>query len=186
MCSPGRIDAVAQGVQKGVSGCPSYVFRERHFRILGECAMRISLFCVVLSLCLTAAAATTQHEVFNNAVPFTSGDITVTKGLDADKATLSNPSAAREFINRMRAEQLGDTYKAQEGKAAACPKGSEKEAAKTKRKKENPVFLPSVDGCNPNNYVLIHLTRWADSSTASKPKVEAEHWYLYRDNETGK
>jgi hypothetical protein len=152
----------------------------------GERTMRIRLFCVVLSLCFTAAAATTQHEVFNNHVPFKSGDVTVTKGLDADKATLSNPSAAREFINRMRAEQLGDTYQAQEGKAAACPKGSEKEAAKTKRQKEDPASLPSADGCNPDTYVLIHLTRWSDSSTASKPKVEAEHWYLYRDNETGK
>jgi len=52
---------------------------------------------------------------------------------------------------------------------------------KGKAKEEGPSLLPRVDGCSANTYVLMHVLRWADSSTVDKPKVNAEHWYLYRD-----
>jgi len=112
--------------------------------------MRITVLCFVLSVCLTAAA-TTQHEVFNNAIPFKSDVLDGLKGLDHDKATLDNPAAAVQFINAIRSIQGGVAS------------------------------LPIADGSHKDTYVLIHILRWSDSSTATKLKVQADHWYLYRD-----
>src|ERR1035438_556798 len=139
--------------------------------------MRITLLCVVLSLSLTAVA-TTQHEVFKNATPFYSDDLKGVKGLDTDKATLDNPAAAKGLIEAMKAVQDKVTD------APLCPLTPE-EAKQTGKDKRALGCLPVVDGQHPDNYVLIHLARWADS-TSDKPKVQANNWYLYRDAATGK
>jgi hypothetical protein len=115
--------------------------------------MQFKVLCLVLSLSLTAAA-TSQHEVFTNAVPFASTTLDNVKGLNQDKATLDNPSAAKDFINAI----------------SSIP------GVKN---------LPVVNGNNKDIYVLIHLLRWSDSSTATNLKAQADHWYLYRDVPVG-
>ncbi len=124
----------------------------------------------VLSLVLVSSclAATSQHEAFTNAVPFSSSDLKDVKGLQQDKATLDNPTAARELIRQMRTTQ-GEN---------SCPLTPDEISQKNKRDTH---CLPELDGKHPDNYVLIHLVRWADSATPDKPKVQADHWYLYRD-----
>jgi hypothetical protein len=138
--------------------------------------MRISVLPVVLSLCLTVSA-TTQHEVFKGAVPFSSADeLGNVQGLDKDKATLDNPAAARTLIEAMKANVLKNNTK-----AVSCPLTLEETKQKGKDKRDSDC-LPVLDGQHLNTYVLIHLLRWEDSSTPDKPKVRADHWYLYRDD----
>jgi hypothetical protein len=115
--------------------------------------MRIVVVAVILSFCSAACATTSQHEVFNNALPFKSEILGGVKGLDQDKATLDNPEAARQLIMAIRTIQKG------------------------------PAGLPDTDGTHPNSYVVIHLLSWAK---ADKLKVQADHWYLYRDVPVGK
>jgi hypothetical protein len=117
--------------------------------------MRVKMLCLVLLLCSTVSA-TTQHEVFNNAIPFNSDVLNGLNGLDQDTATLANPQAARDLINKIRSIQSGAAN------------------------------LLKADGSDPSSYVLIHLLRWTDSSTPDKMKVQADHWYLYRDVAIGK
>lgn len=117
--------------------------------------MRFKVLFVVLALCSTVAAAT-QHEVFTNRVSFSGASLEDVKGLHTDTATLDNPAAAKDFINKIRAISGG------------------------------PTDIPKAVGSQPDTYVLIHLLRWSDSSTPAKPKVEANHWYLYRDVSIGK
>jgi hypothetical protein len=117
-----------------------------HYRLL-RAAMVLTVLIGWLPCCL---AATSQHEVFRNANAFnTSSWSSPVAGLDLNTATLDNPLAARDLINKM--------------KSLDCP------------------WLPSANGTHPENYVLIHLLRWTDSSTPAKPAVQANHWYLYRD-----
>ena len=66
--------------------------------------MRCKLLFLILSVCATAAA-TSQHEVFNNAVPFYSASLAAPKGLDTEKATLDNPAAAKLLIEAMKIVQ---------------------------------------------------------------------------------
>lgn len=140
--------------------------------------MRIKLLFVVLSLCLTAAA-TSQHEVFNNDTPFYRVSLNGVNGLDLDKATLANPAAAKSLIDCMRAVQKQSANPAQH-----CPL-SEEEEKQVEKGSPAPGGLPILNGKQPNSYVLIHLVRWADS-TPDKPKVQANNWYLYRDVASGK
>ena len=143
--------------------------------------MRCKLLVLILSLCATAAA-TTQHEVFNNAVPFvsTTNDILGLKGLDRDKAALDNPATAMVFIEKMKTVQT-TTGKPDQ----LCPLTDEEKNQKGKDKRA-PGCLPDLNGKNPNTYVLIHLLRWDDSSAPDKAKVHADHWYVYRDATPGK
>lgn len=113
-------------------------------------------------------SAISQHEVFTNAVPFSTDDLKVVRGLHQDNATLDNPTAAMELIREMRKVQGDDS----------CPLTADETKQKSKRDTH---CLPELDGKHPNNYVLIHLVRWENSATADKPKLHADHWYLYRD-----
>ncbi len=138
--------------------------------------------------------AVTQHEVFSNANPFSSKDLTVAvPGFHEDSATLDNPAAARAFIAKMREI---------EGEEEACPLTPE-EVEKNSTRDQH--CLPMVSGGNRDIYVVIHLLRWvgscspqeknnstdpsitrkakpqSESLVAEKPKVQSEHWYLYRD-----
>jgi hypothetical protein len=127
------------------------------------------LFLVLVSSC----SATSQHEAFTNAIPFLSSDLNAIKGLHQDKGTLDNPTAAEELIARMRTIQGNNS----------CPLTPDEIRQKSKR---DTYCLPTVNGNQPDNYILIHLLRWSDSSKADKPKSEADHWYLYRDVPAGK
>src|SRR5277367_925593 len=141
--------------------------------------MQIKVLCLTLALSLTAAA-TSQHETFKNAVAFYRVSLKDVKGLDTDKATLDNPAAAKNLIQVMLKVQEPDPTHPQ-----LCPLTPEelKQAGKDKR---GPGCLPTVDGTHPDVYVLIHLVTWSDSLKPDKPKVQANHWYLYRDEASGK
>jgi len=125
---------------------------------------------VVLILLLVSSwvSATSQHEAFTNAVPFSSDHLRAINGLHQDSATLDNPTAAMGLIQQMREIQGGNS----------CPLTPNE--TKQKRKRDT-YCLPQLDGKHPNNYVLIHLVRWENAATADKPKIHADHWYLYRD-----
>jgi hypothetical protein len=114
------------------------------------------MFCLMVYPCL---AATTQHEVFKNANPFDSTSLNAVDGLDRSKAILDNPTAANDLITTMRLEQ---------GKVC-----------------NGAYCLPELNKHSSDTYVLIHLLRWADSSTPTKPTVQSDHWYLYRDVAAG-
>jgi hypothetical protein len=137
-------------------------------RIGAALAVQLTGGCWAAALCLVLAGtcfATTQHEVFNNAVGFNRSALADMKGLDPDKAMLDNPAAAVLLIQRMKTIQ------------GNCPAATATSC------------LPDIDPSNPNKqiYVLIHLVRWADyASNTAKTKVQSDHWYLYRDEKPGK
>lgn len=141
---------------------------------------------VVFLALASSCFATSQHEVFTNAVPFYSDSkdqeypsIKDVRGLHLDTATLDNPSAARDLVMKMRAVQ-------EKSNKASCPLSPD-EDKQTGKSKRDPYCLPLVDGQHSDNYVLIHLLRWAGTpdKPTDKPKVEADHWYLYRDVTVG-
>jgi hypothetical protein len=142
--------------------------------------MRVKMFLLLFFVSSRVAIATTQHEVFTNAVPFYGDSLAEVRGLDIDKATLANPEAARGLILAMRRVQLSSN----EG-GAGCPLTVD-EQKQSGQEKRDAHCLPQADGRHPNIYVLIHLLRWAESSTHDKPKVQMDHWYLYRDVATDK
>src|SRR5260370_26790123 len=75
----------------------------------------------------------------------------------------------------------------QEGRNhATCPVTPDKVKQTVQAAAPDDPCLPVVNGNNKNIYVLIHLLRWAgDPSSSAKQKVEANHWYLYRDVPVG-
>jgi hypothetical protein len=140
-------------------------------------AYRVVLLFGLVSPCL----ATSQHEAFTNAIPFYTSpndpnypSIRDVDGLHLDTATLDNPRAAKDLLMKMRVVQV-------KSNDASCPLTLE-ETRQSDKVKRGSQCLPLLDGQHKDTYVLIHLLKWASTTPPGGAlKVQADHWYLYRD-----
>jgi len=95
-------------------------------------------------------------------------------------ATTSQHEAFRNAIP-FSAESLSNTVNGLDADTASLDNPLAARTFINDMKKNECDWLPKVDGTHPDTYVLIHLLRWTDSSTSTKPVVQIDHWYLYRD-----